>query len=144
MNMKKVSGVDRAMYNAGLREGRVQGRSEAMATAWPIMMRYLKERQEAYGSSQFGWAPTMAGIVVLLFGLVALIESQFEPESWLAVGGVAFLGLAAVVGGWLWTRKERREMKARSEAHEKKWKVHRKFEPSTLEKGVIYFDPKGG
>ncbi|WP_298471360.1 hypothetical protein [uncultured Erythrobacter sp.] len=143
MSMKKVGGVDRAMYNAGLREGRLQGRSEAMATAWPIMMAYLKERQDAYGSSQFGWAPILAGIVVLLFGLVALLESQFEPQSWLAVGGVVFLGFAGIVGGWLWTRKEQREIKIRSEAHERKWKVHRKFGPSALEKGVIYFEPKG-
>lgn len=131
--------VRQAYYTAGLREGERRAQQKAVQAAWPLVTRYLKERQIAHSVSQFGWGAAAIGIVVLIFALIAFVSAGFSLENSAAGVALAGLGLGAIAFGIVFQRKEDREAQKRIAAHEDKWRPIISVSP---QEGVVRVTPE--
>ena len=131
--------VRQAYYTAGLREGERRAQQKAVQAAWPLVTRYLKERQVAYSVSQFGWGAAAAGSVVLVFALVSIAASGFALENSAAGVALAGLGLTAIVFGIMYQRREDREAQKRIAQHEDRWRPIISVSP---QEGIVRVTPE--
>lgn len=131
--------VRQAYYTAGLREGERRAQQKAVQAAWPLLTRYLKERQVAHSVSQFGWGAAAIGSVVLVFALIAFAASGFALNNSAAGVALAGLGLAAIVFGILYQRREDREAQKRIAEHEERWRPIISISPH---EGVVRVTPE--
>ncbi|MEP2734921.1 MAG: hypothetical protein ABJP34_01390 [Erythrobacter sp.] len=92
---------------------------------WSERDQYIKERQQAFGRSMFGWPMMGVGGLIVLWCALIFGLSGTETVTGLTLALLLTIGCAVGVYGWHHNRREREEQLHRIDDFEKRWGIER-------------------
>ena len=92
---------------------------------WSERDQYIKERQQAFGRSMFGWPMMAVGALIVLWCALIYGLSGTETVTASTLLLLLIVGLATGFYGWHHNRREREQQMLRIDDFEKRWGTHR-------------------
>lgn len=95
---------------------------------WSERDQYMRERQQAFGRSMFGWPMMGVGGLMILWCALIFGLSGTDMISGIMQFLLLIIGLAVGIYGWHHNRNEREQQLHRIDDFEKRWGIERPSE----------------
>lgn len=95
---------------------------------WSERDQYIRERQQAFGRSMFGWPMMGVGGITILWCALIFSLSGTDTVSGLTQFLLLIIGMAIGAYGWHHNRREREQQLHRIDDFEERWGIERKSE----------------